>query len=1012
MRKQEAAPVPVAKEASAPAPISPGPLHQSQEREGRGSRGALFLQGRAGNEATSRVVQRALTVGRADDPAEREADAVAADVMRFLTQPAAPFDRERAGDRLISRRMRSRLDRAADPALSAGGPLDEAHQAAIDRTRAHGKALPPELRANMESAFGADFGRVRVHEDGESNRLSREIGARAFTTGNDIFFGRDAYRPAATDGRRLLAHELTHVVQQGAAPRRHQAKEGVIHRLVSAGRFQVVTASPTRAQTAVLPTIDTLLQQYAGANGPGAQLDCLDQIEHAVYTYFDTARAQGNKALFKRELYWLLDQVQREHHALTALSTQQGGAVWTSDAPSVTDATDISNTWNQLQGGTGKVFIDSAFKSHSGTFEHHPEYKNEMMAAFARLLSRPYGRKLVIDVVGTAAVGAQAPVTQLGPQSRAKVQDAKPSPAETSPMNADQAKMTRGQDQWTKGAGSESTMRIDSMSDTEWQVHSASGKQILAPAFIVLGHELVHAKNNDKGMNLRDEVHTGAMADWVNVEEERTINEENKIRAEHGLTARAKHTKTEKGKRDARVAGSLTFDLAALQAGSPFTKANFIPQSKNGIFDVQLDIQSKEIRITLKIDLQLVSVSTGDRREKAWTKKEADQWVVDFKKAITTQWENKFAFVLQHPDQPAPVLTITPKFCLNAGYTLMQEVKHDVDQALTPQGPGTGPATPHYKTTVYHGKGLEEYTKDSVMGAYARGKTHAAQAVAIGATKDARVAIDAIAAGGTSGEVFLFKGNAKFDKHNREMLNFITTEERQALKRYLKSGASGQRAITFTNTGNISMNDQAALTEFAKLVEGSYPKLVLDYPLIIRGSKTNAGKVKAFLTGLNLPNRLKVKSDSKITGAILELDPDYKASTKTKDKVGRQITVNHEFGHMLGVPDDYVGMSPAAKTKFQNYRFVGDGLDLTAQPEYDVKAPGPPTAELQYAQEHFIDLCERAGVPIPMSFGMKTNALMGSGDEMLPHYYATVWEALTMLVAPITPEKWWKIRPV
>lgn len=78
--------------------------------------------------------------------------------------------------------------------------------------------LPAGLRAPMESAFGADFGDVRLHADSAADRLNRSLHARAFTTGNDIYLRPAEYRPQENGGRQLLAHELTHVVQQRAAP--------------------------------------------------------------------------------------------------------------------------------------------------------------------------------------------------------------------------------------------------------------------------------------------------------------------------------------------------------------------------------------------------------------------------------------------------------------------------------------------------------------------------------------------------------------------------------------------------------------------------------------------------------------------------------------------------------------------------------------------------------------------------------------------------------------------------
>jgi len=70
----------------------------------------------------------------------------------------------------------------------------------------------------MESAFGTDFSGVRVHTDAEADALNQAVNAVAFTTGQDVFFRQGAYNPSHSSGRELLAHELTHVVQQGGGP--------------------------------------------------------------------------------------------------------------------------------------------------------------------------------------------------------------------------------------------------------------------------------------------------------------------------------------------------------------------------------------------------------------------------------------------------------------------------------------------------------------------------------------------------------------------------------------------------------------------------------------------------------------------------------------------------------------------------------------------------------------------------------------------------------------------------
>ena len=85
---------------------------------------------------------------------------------------------------------------------------------AIQRARGGGQALDGGVRAQMEPAFGSDFSGVRVHANAEADTLNHSLSARAFTTGQDIFFRQGAYNPGSSSGRELLAHELTHVVQQ------------------------------------------------------------------------------------------------------------------------------------------------------------------------------------------------------------------------------------------------------------------------------------------------------------------------------------------------------------------------------------------------------------------------------------------------------------------------------------------------------------------------------------------------------------------------------------------------------------------------------------------------------------------------------------------------------------------------------------------------------------------------------------------------------------------------------
>jgi hypothetical protein len=106
---------------------------------------------------------------------------------------------------------------AAAPAAAPGtvaGPVASAIRAAAQQG---GQPLAGGTRTTMESRFGHDFSGVRVHTGPEANSLARDLGADAFTVGRNIFFGSGRYAPESAGGQRLLAHELTHVVQQESA---------------------------------------------------------------------------------------------------------------------------------------------------------------------------------------------------------------------------------------------------------------------------------------------------------------------------------------------------------------------------------------------------------------------------------------------------------------------------------------------------------------------------------------------------------------------------------------------------------------------------------------------------------------------------------------------------------------------------------------------------------------------------------------------------------------------------
>ncbi len=179
-------------------------------------------------------LQAKLTIGEPNDKYEQEADRVAHDVVQRIHETGGandthhPSDQpqtnslfanpihplQRAAMRKEAKRLQKKslrnIQRFADGAGTASAEVEQG----INNARGSGQSLAPKLQAQMGQAMGADFSGVRVHTDARADQLNRSVGAKAFTTGQDLFFKQGEYRPESRGGQELIAHELAHVVQQ------------------------------------------------------------------------------------------------------------------------------------------------------------------------------------------------------------------------------------------------------------------------------------------------------------------------------------------------------------------------------------------------------------------------------------------------------------------------------------------------------------------------------------------------------------------------------------------------------------------------------------------------------------------------------------------------------------------------------------------------------------------------------------------------------------------------------
>lgn len=166
-------------------------------------------------ECNKNHLQKKLSIGASNDPLELEADRVADQVLAVPAHSA----------------VSGALPRIQRFTGHSSGHTDTA-PASVDRVLAgSGKPLDPALQQDMGQRFGHDFSQVKVHTGTVAEQSARDVNAHAYTVGNNVVFDAGRYTFGTNEGRRLIAHELTHVVQQSAAPR-------IIQREINVDNFE------------------------------------------------------------------------------------------------------------------------------------------------------------------------------------------------------------------------------------------------------------------------------------------------------------------------------------------------------------------------------------------------------------------------------------------------------------------------------------------------------------------------------------------------------------------------------------------------------------------------------------------------------------------------------------------------------------------------------------------------------------------------------------------------------
>ena len=173
-----------------------------------------------GSSQETPFIQAKLAIGQSNDRYEREADAMADKIVRknnssvSISATKTSSQKNNPVQRKIEKEKEDEISQVQlQPSNTAKTP-SSSFESKLKTSKGGGSPMTNSVKTEMETGFGQNFSNVRIHTGNHAIQMSRDIGAKAFTNGNNIYFNSSNYNPTSTTGKRLLAHELTHVVQQ------------------------------------------------------------------------------------------------------------------------------------------------------------------------------------------------------------------------------------------------------------------------------------------------------------------------------------------------------------------------------------------------------------------------------------------------------------------------------------------------------------------------------------------------------------------------------------------------------------------------------------------------------------------------------------------------------------------------------------------------------------------------------------------------------------------------------
>jgi hypothetical protein len=465
-----------------------------------------------------------------------------------------------------------------------------------------GEVVAPSMKSEMEGRFGRKLPPARVHRGPLAERAAEELGAQAFTSQGHMVFGRGAWN------KPTIAHEWRHVEQQLAGPvsgtdngngfnvshrnddfekdaeahsaqamrapvpsapvastedeavGTHAAGAGVVQRVATAAGTAQLDASYQAIDqfvTDILHQADKLISDTKGLRWrlrakPDKQKHCdelgraLDTAEHMIYKEFRND-PQGKSANPKNDgLKALMDEIQKRHLTYVTILRANGLRPYAADiGPEDTHKLQgLSDTWGKVVGGQGIETSDMSTPfGDPRTRKELKGFGNQILSAHARLLSREHGRGVVTDLTSSPATAEVKPyhpemVELMGASANTNLG------AEAHPNS----ETGLASNENTPNTGSSSLVAVPhNFKDSE----GAKEGESISPAFIVYGHELIHAQHNKHGINVRslgkDEEEKATVSgteksDLLHARKGLPVTTEEMIRDEHGMPRRGGYT--------------------------------------------------------------------------------------------------------------------------------------------------------------------------------------------------------------------------------------------------------------------------------------------------------------------------------------------------------------------------------------------------------------------------------------------------------------------------------------